>query len=473
MTELRLFNTLTGRVETFSPMNPPDVGMYVCGLTVYNRGHIGNYRSLVVSDLLRRTLRYKGYRVKEVINITDVDDRIIQQAQAAGKTLTDFTAEYIRAFEEDMTRLGMERPEVMPRATEHIPEMVDLVSRLTARGHTYTAEGSVYFRIASFPGYGKLSRLDVGGIQAGARVDTDKYDKENARDFVLWKAKEDEPEWAHWDAPFGRGRPGWHIECSAMSMKYLGETFDLHCGGEDLIFPHHENEIAQSEAGTGKPFVRHWVHVKHLMVDNETMSKSKGNFFLIPDLLERGHSPDAIRYLLASAHYRKPLNFKFESLAGAQAALERIRTAAKNLQDLDEAGEPKGPPHASTAASSEQRRREFDEALSDDLNTPEALAAVHGLVNDAFHQVAIGVLTAEGARLLLSVLRDMDSIFGVFLPKPVEDRLSPEEQALFDERQEARRARDFARADAARARLEAMGIVLEDTPKGTVWRRKR
>jgi cysteinyl-tRNA synthetase len=473
MTELRLFNTLTGRVEPFVPLHPPDVGMYVCGLTVYNRGHIGNYRSLVASDLLRRTLRYKGYRVKEVINITDVDDRIIQQAQAAGKTLTDFTADYIRAFDEDMARLGMERPEVMPKATDHIPEMVDLVSRLTARGHTYAAEGGVYFRIASFPAYGKLSRLDAAGIQAGARVDTDKYDKENARDFVLWKAKEDEPGWAHWDAPFGRGRPGWHIECSAMSMKYLGQTFDLHCGGEDLIFPHHENEIAQSEAGTGQPFVRHWVHVKHLMVDNETMSKSKGNFFLIPELLEEGHSGDAIRYLLASAHYRKPLNFKFESLAGAQAALDRIRAAVKTLQDVERAAEPKGAPHASTAACAEARRREFDEALSDDLNTPEALAAVHGLVNDAFHQVTTGVLTAEGARLLLSVLREMDSVFGVFFPKGAEDRLSPDEQAIFDERQEARRARDFARADTARARLEGLGIVLEDTPKGTVWRRKR
>ena len=239
MSELRLFNTLTGRVEPLSPRNPPEVGMYVCGLTVYNRGHIGNYRSLVASDLLRRTLRYKGYRVKEVINITDVDDRIIQQAQAAGKTLTEFTAEYIRAFEEDMTRLGMERPEFMPRATDHIPEMVDLIARLTARGHTYTADGSVYFRIASFPAYGKLSRLDVAGIQAGARVDTDKYDKENARDFVLWKAKEDEPEWAHWDAPFGRGRPGWHIECSAMSHEVPGRDVrpPLRRGGPDLPAP--------------------------------------------------------------------------------------------------------------------------------------------------------------------------------------------------------------------------------------------
>jgi cysteinyl-tRNA synthetase len=472
MSELRLFNTLTGRVETFAPQNPPDVGMYVCGLTVYNRGHIGNYRSLVASDLLRRTLRYKGYRVKEVINITDVDDRIIQQAQAAGKTLSDFTGEYIRAFEEDMGRLAMERPEVMPRATDHIPEMVDLVSRLTARGHTYTADGSVYFRIASFPGYGKLSRLDVGGIQAGARVDSDKYDKENARDFVLWKAKEDEPEWAHWDAPFGRGRPGWHIECSAMSMKYLGETFDIHCGGEDLIFPHHENEIAQSEAATGKTFVRHWVHVKHLMIDNETMSKSKGNFFLIPEIVERGHSPDSIRYLLASSHYRKPLNFTFEALQSAAGGLERIRRALESLESHEKEG-PDGPVHPTTAAAAETRKKEFGDALSDDLNTPEALAAVHGLANDAFQQVALGILTREGAKLMRSALGEMDSVFGVFFPKSVEDRLSPEEQAIFDERQEARRTRDFTRADAARARLEAAGIVLEDTPKGTVWRRKR
>ena len=333
--------------------------MYVCGLTVYNRGHIGNYRSLVASDLLRRTLRYKGYRVKEVINVTDVDDRIIQQAQAAGKTLTDFTAEHIRAFEEDMARLGIERPEVMPRATDHIPEMVDLVSRLTARGHTYTAEGSVYFRIASFPSYGRLSRLDAGAIQAGARVDTDKYDKENARDFVLWKAKEDEPAWAHWDAPFGRGRPGWHIECSAMSMKYLGETFDLHCGGEDLIFPHHENEIAQSEAGTGKPFVRHWVHVKHLMVDNETMSKSKGNFFLIPELLESGHSAESIRYLLASSHYRKPLNFTLRGAprGGGRARADPARAGKPGKAGEGRAGGPAAPEHDRRRGSAEARVR--------------------------------------------------------------------------------------------------------------------
>jgi len=467
MKPLRMFNTLTGRVEELQPLNPPEVGMYVCGLTVYNRGHIGNYRSLVSTDLLRRTLRYKGFRVKEVMNITDVDDRIIQQAVAAGKTLTDFTEVYVRAFEEDMGRLGMVQPEVLPRATAHIPEMIDLIERLTARGHTYTAEGSVYFRISSFPSYGKLSRLDVAGIQAGARVDTDKYDKENARDFVLWKAKEDEPEWAHWDAPFGRGRPGWHIECSAMSMKYLGETFDIHCGGEDLIFPHHENEIAQSEGGTGKQFVRHWMHVKHLMVENETMSKSKGNFYLIPDLLERGHSPEAIRYLLVSSHYRKPLNFTFEGLHQAAASLQRVRGLVPRLAEVTREGAA-GPATEACASA----REVFDASLSDDLNSPEALAAVFGLVTRANTLLAEGQLTAAGAQAVHAELQSMDSVFGVLLPPTREDRLSAEEQALFDARQEARRARDFAAADAARKQLEAMGIVLEDTPQGVRWRRK-
>src|SRR5439155_1999322 len=333
-----LHNTLTGRTEPFAPALPPQVRMYVCGLTVYGRGHIGNYRSLVATDLLRRTLRYKGWRVKEVMNITDVDDRIIQLGKASGKDLRGFTAEHIRSFDEDSATLRMERPEVVPRATDHIPDMIGLVERLITRGHTYTAEGSVYFKIATFPEYGRLSRLDVSGIKAAARVDTDKYEKEDARASVLWKAKEDEPEWAHWDAPFGRGRPGWHLECSAMSMKYLGETFDLHCGGVDLIFPHHENEIAQSTCATGKPFVRHWMHVTHLLVDNETMSKSKGNFYTIPDLLERGHRPDAIRYLLSAAHYRKPLNFTWDGLHQAATSIDKVQGFARRLDEVDRDG---------------------------------------------------------------------------------------------------------------------------------------
>ena len=464
---LNLYNTLTGKVEPFAPEHPPEVRMYVCGLTVYGRGHIGNYRSMVASDLLRRTLEYKGWRVREVMNITDVDDRIITLAAQAGSDLQSFTAAHIRSFEEDLATMRMERPEVVPRATEHIPEMVDLITRLQERGHTYAADGSVYFRIASFPEYGRLSRLDVAGMKAGARVDTDKYDKENARDFVLWKAKDDEPAWAQWDAPFGRGRPGWHIECSAMGMKYLGETFDLHCGGVDLNFPHHENEIAQSECGTGKPFVRHWVHVEHLMVDGETMSKSKGNFYTLPDVLARGHRPESIRYLLLQAHYRSQLNFTWEGLQHAAAALERIHGFARRLSEVESAG----PATDAVRETVRKAAAEFDEALGDDLNTPEALAAVHLLVNEGNALLVEGSVTAEGASVLRKALEDMDSVFAVLLPR--EDRLAPEEQALFDARQAARLGRDFAAADQARKGLEALGIVLEDTPKGTRWRRKR
>ena len=465
---LNLHNTLTGRVEPFVPAQPPEVRMYVCGLTVYGRGHIGNYRSLVATDLLRRALKYKGWQVKEVMNITDVDDRIITLAAQAGSDLRAFTAAHIESFEEDLSSMRMERPEVVPRATEHIPEMIDLIGRLQQRGHTYTADGSVYFRIASFPEYGKLSRLDVSGMKAGARVDTDKYDKENARDFVLWKAKEDEPAWAQWDAPFGRGRPGWHIECSAMGMKYLGETFDIHCGGVDLIFPHHENEIAQSEAGTGKPFVRHWVHVEHLMVDSATMSKSVGNFYTLPDVLARGHSPESIRYLLLAAHYRSQLNFTWEALQHAAAALERIHGFARRLSEVDAAG----PPTDAVRATAQKAAAEFDAALGDDLNTPEALAAVHLLVSEGNALLAApGAVTTEGASVLRKTLEDMDSVFAVLLP--VEDRMSAEEQSLFDARQAARLGRDFAGADAARKKLEVLGIVLEDTPRGTRWRRKR
>ena len=463
---LRLHNTLTGRIEDFAPETPPEVRMYVCGLTVYSRGHIGNFRTLVIADLLRRTLRYKGYRVREVMNITDVDDRIIRMAAETGQDLAAFSAEHVRSFEEDRAALGMERPEEVPRATEHIPEMIDVIQRLIDRGHTYTANGSVYFRIASFPEYGRLSRLDVSGIKAGARVDTDKYDKENARDFVLWKAKEDEPEWAQWDAPFGRGRPGWHIECSAMSMKYLGETFDLHCGGVDLIFPHHENEIAQSTCATGKPFVRHWFHTAHLLIENETMSKSKGNVFTVPEIVERGHRPEAVRYLLLSAQYRKQLNFTWEGLHQAAAALERVHGFVRRLGEVE--GE--GPIPAQVEEAASGARKAFDRALDDDLNTPEALAVVHGLVGAGNSLLSEGRLSRAGAARLRSELETMDGVFGVLLPG--EDRLTAEEQALLDARQEARRRRDFGAADEARARLDALGVVLEDTPKGTRWRRK-
>jgi cysteinyl-tRNA synthetase len=462
------YNTLSGQVEPLEPISPPQIRMYACGLTVYDRGHVGNYRTFVAADVLRRALRHLGHRVEGVLNITDVDDRIIQKALAVKKDLHAFTEPWIRAFEEDMATLGIERPEHMPRATDHIAEMIDLIERLRARGRTYDADGSVYFRIASFPDYGRLSGLDVKGIKDGARVDTDKYDKENARDFVLWKSKSDEPEWAQWEAPFGRGRPGWHIECSAMSMKYLGETFDLHVGGEDLVFPHHENEIAQSTGATGKPFVRHWMHVKHLLIEEETMSKSKGNFFTIPDLLEKGHPPEAIRYLLAGSHYRKPLSFGFEGLQQAAAALERIRGLVQRLDEVEAEG-PEGP----AAEACTEAETAFREALADDLNTPEALAGLHGLVSRANALLADAALTRSGAAAVRTTLERMDSVLGLLLPAGGEEQLSAEEQALLDERQEARRQRDFTRADSARARLEAMGVVLEDTRGGTRWRRKR
>jgi cysteinyl-tRNA synthetase len=465
---LGLYNTLTGAVEPFAPENPPEVRMYVCGPTVYSRAHIGNFRSFLATDLLRRTLKYKGWAVREVMNITDVDDRIIQLAAEAGSDLRSFTAGHIRAFDEDMATLGMERPEVMPRATDHIPEMVELVARLMERGHTYSVGGSVYFRIASDPSYGRLARLEMEGIRAGARVDTDKYDKENARDFVLWKAKSDEPLWAQWDAPFGRGRPGWHLECSAMSMKYLGETFDLHAGGIDLVFPHHVNEIAQSTCATGKPFVRQWTHVAHLLVENETMSKSKGNQFVIPDLVARGHQPDAIRYALIAAHYRSQLNFTWDGLGQAATALERVRSFVQRLEEVDSAG----PVSAPVADAVGRGRAGFDAALDNDLNTPEALAAVHVLVGEGNALLAAGEVTREGASRLRGTIESMDAVLGVLLPG-VQAGLSAQEQALFDERQDARRTRDFKRADEARAKLDSLGVALEDSPKGTRWRRKR
>jgi cysteinyl-tRNA synthetase len=465
---LRLYNTLSGKIEEFAPGAPPAVRMYTCGPTVYNRAHIGNFRTFVAVDVLRRTLRHLGYAVTSVMNVTDVEDRIINFAAEAGTDLMGFTAPWIAAFDEDMAAMNIERPDHFPRATDHIPEMIALIERLTARGHTYTTEGSIYFRIASLPEYGRLSRLDVAGIQAGARVDNDRYEKENARDFVLWKLKSDEPKWAQWEAPFGPGRPGWHIECSAMSMKYLGESFDLHCGGVDLIFPHHENEIAQSEGGTGRTFVRHWFHVEHLLVENETMSKSRGNFHMVRDLIEAGHRPDALRYLLCQAHYRKKLNFSFEGLGHAVAALERIQGFVRRLDEVNGPGAVA--PEVETAVA--RARQAFDAALSDDLNTPEALAAVHNLVSEGNSLLVAGSVSSSGAAALRAAVESFDRVFGVLLPAGGE-RLSTEEQALFDERQDARKRREFQKADAARAKLEGLGIVLEDTPRGTRWRRGR
>src|SRR3954467_6445734 len=324
---LKFRNTLTGRVEEFRPLREGEVGFYYCGPTVWNYGHIGNFRSAVAADIVRRYLKFKGYKVTHVMNITDVEDRIIAESQKAGLTIDEYTAKYIDALWEDFDALGCERPEVVPRATRHIPEMVTLIEKLLATDHAYKSDGSIYYRIASFPEYGKLSKINFAGNIAGAseRVDTDKYEKEDARDFALWKGAESADESA-WDTSLGRGRPGWHIECSAMSMKYLGETFDIHAGGIDLVFPHHENEIAQSEGATEKQFVRYWLHAEHLKVEGESMSKSLGNYYTFRDLKEKGFNPTAIRYLLLSVPYRKQLNFTFEGLQGAEKTVESLRT---------------------------------------------------------------------------------------------------------------------------------------------------
>src|SRR5215470_1490304 len=375
---LKLYNTLTGRVEEFQPLNPTEARMYVCGPTVYDYAHIGNFRTFLFADLLRRYIKYKGYQLRHVMNITDVDDKIIERAIESGKPLREFTDQYIRFFFEDFDALGAERPEEILRATDHIPEMVELIKRLGAAGHTYQSEGSIYFRIASFEKYGRLSKMNFEGVVAGAseRVDADEYDKENVRDFVLWKAaKPGEP---FWDTELGKGRPGWHIECSAMSMKSLGETFDIHAGGVDLIFPHHENEIAQSEGATGKPFARHWVHSEFLMVEGQKMSKKLGNFFTYRDLIAKGHTPRAIRYLLLSAPHHKQLNFTLEGLRGAETTVERLNDFKKRLTEL----KPEAGSSPDAAELIEGSRRRFEAALDDDLNTAGALAAIHDFARE-------------------------------------------------------------------------------------------
>src|SRR5687768_6720190 len=361
---LRFFNTLTRQVETFEPLESGKVRMYICGPTVWNFAHIGNFRTFVFGDILRRYLKYKGYAITHVFNLTDVDDRIINEAARKGITIDEFTAPYIQYFWEDFDALGMERPEVTPRATHHIPEMIEIIQKLIDNGKAYESEGSIYYRITSFPEYGKLSKISFSGNIAGGseRVDTDKYDKEDARDFALWKlvGENEEP---GWDAPFGRGRPGWHIECSAMSMKYLGETFDIHAGGQDLQFPHHENEIAQSEGATEKLFAKYWLHGEHLKVEGETMSKSKGNFYTFRDLVEKGYTPIAIRYLLLSVPYHNQLNFTFHTLDGAESTIARLQ----NFKRLVEEAKTENGSNVETKSLIEKSLQDFEAALDDNL----------------------------------------------------------------------------------------------------------
>ena len=463
---LRFYNTLTRRIEEFQPLEGDTVRMYTCGPTVWNYVHIGNLRTFTFIDVLRRWLRYRGYRLNHVMNITDVDDRIIKESAAAGKSLEEYTAIYTQAFLEDAATLRLERPERLVRATEHIRQMARDIRKLGEKGFTYSSGGSIYFRIASFPEYGKLSHVDFSRVHSESRIDSDRYDKDSARDFALWKApKPGEP---FWETEIGPGRPGWHIECSTMAMEYLGPTLDIHAGGIDLVFPHHENEIAQSEALTGKPFARFWLHAEHLIVDGQTMSKSLGNFYTLRDVLAKGFAPEALRYLLASVPYRKQLNFTFDSLRAASTAVERLRNFKLRLETENlPAGE-------STALGERTQRAltEFEAAMDDDLNTAEALAAVFEYLREANTAMDRGEFQAGNVPAALDLLNRFDSVFDVLRPSQPPPISEEEIEALIAERNAARKARDFARADRIRAELLERGIVLEDTREGTRWKRR-
>jgi cysteinyl-tRNA synthetase len=479
MGEILLENTLTNRKEVFTPLHPGEVRMYTCGPTVYDYAHIGNYRTFVFQDILRRFLESRGFRMLHVMNLTDVDDRIIQNAAEQGISILDYTAKYIEAFKEDMHALSCETPEHLVRATDHIGDMVKLIQRLETKGLTYRSDGSIYYRIAGFPAYGKLSKVDLSGIQAGARVEVDRYEKADARDFALWKAPK--PGEYFWETEIGPGRPGWHIECSAMSMRYLGEMLDIHTGGVDLEFPHHENEIAQSEAATGHPFVRYWLHAEHLIIDGEKMSKSLGNFYTLRDLFKKGHKPSTVRYLLASVPYRRQLNFTADSIRQAASSVERLRNFAARLKE----GKFPAGANSAMAVRAEKATADFEAGLADDLNTAVALAAIFDLVRDVNTTIDRGEFRREDALHILAAMKKFDRIFAILEDNDDaklralgfgsgNEEIPPGQiEALVAERQEARKQRNFKSADEIRQQLEQRGILLEDTRDGGVrWKKK-
>jgi cysteinyl-tRNA synthetase len=478
MTEIHLHNTLSGQTEPFVPQRPGEVGMYTCGPTVYDYAHIGNYRTFVFQDILRRFLKLRGFKLNHVMNLNDVDDRIITRAAEAGVGIRDYTQKFVQAFFDDCKTLSIEAPEHWIRATDHIDDMVALIQKLQQKTYTYPGEGSIYYRIAKFPDYGKLSKIDVSGIQAGARVDNDRYEKESARDFALWKAPK--PGEHFWETPIGPGRPGWHIECSAMAMKYLGDTLDIHTGGIDLAFPHHENEIAQSEAATGKPFARYWLHAEHLLVEGEKMSKSLGNFFTLRDLFAKGYKPSALRFALASVPYRRQLNFTFEGLQQAASAIDRLRNFADRLKTgkFAEGSMPGMSERIAKAAA------DFDAGLADDLNTAIALAAVYDFVREANIAMDKGEFRQGDVAAAQEFLATFDKVFAVVADNDAQKLQElgyadasaipdADVEKLVAERQDARKRRDFATSDRVRKELADRGIILEDSKDGTVrWKRK-
>jgi cysteinyl-tRNA synthetase len=477
---LRFYNTLTRREEEFVPVHEGRVGMYVCGPTVYAPPHIGNMRTFFFADVLHRYLEYRGYEVRFVMNLTDVDDKTIRGAQAKGVSLNEYTEPFIDDLFRNFEQLGIQRADVHPRATHYVDGMIDVIRRLEERGLAYVAEGSVYYDISEFPDYGKLSKVDVSAGRRGERVAADEYDKDDVRDFVLWKAvkPEDEQVGAAWDTPWGRGRPGWHIECSAMSMQELGETFDIHAGGVDLIFPHHEDEIAQSEGATGKPFARYWLHGEFLLLDGGKMAKSTGNIFNLQDLVDRGVAPSSIRYLFLTAHYRSKLNFTFEGLTAAAEAVRRIRDARDRLRDHPAARDPDPMDTPTLHPAADEALSAFAAAMDHDLNSSVALAALHELVNRVnarLHELGTTPISEAERDAALRAFDRIDGVFGfialVDRENVVDDDLAGWVEERLAARQAARQSRDFAQADAIRDEIAARGVVIEDTPQGARWKR--
>jgi len=478
---LRLYNTLTRSLDEFEPLEEGRARVYACGPTIYDYAHIGNYRSFIVYDLVHRYLEWKGYDVRFVMNLTDVDDKTIDAALAEGVTISDYTEPFGEAILEDARTLGILEADAYPRATGHITEMIDFVRRLEERGLAYrTDDGSVYFDISAFPDYGKLSRVDPDELRPGARVDSDDYEKEDVRDFALWKAakEQDEATGAAWDSPWGRGRPGWHLECSVMSVTELGDTLDIHLGGEDLVFPHHEDEIAQAEGATGKPFVRYWLHIKHLLLEGRKMSKSLGNTVTVGELIEQGHDPAAIRHQLLSAQYRKELNFTREGLTASARAVQRVVDFEDRLRGLEVVEGGNGGPGDTTRLPdlAEKLLEEFEATMDDDLNSAGAMGVVFTFVNEVNHELdTVGepVPASERDRTL-DALERVDRVLGLLELARGARELHSDEAARIDslvaEREEARARRDFARADEIRDELAARGIVLEDSPEGTRWK---
>lgn len=466
---IHLFNTLTRSKERFVPIEKGHVRMYTCGPTVYDYSHIGNMRAFLFEDLLKRWLEYRGFKVTHVMNLTDVDDRTIKAARSQGIPIKQHTERFIQAFFEDIAILNIEKADVFPKATDHIPGMVALVKKLLDKGYAYRSEdGSIYFNISKFKDYGKLAKIQVGELKAGARVKVDEYEKEQASDFVLWKSWDPDDGDVFWETEIGKGRPGWHIECSTMSMKYLGETFDIHCGGVDNLFPHHENEIAQSEAATGKKFVNYWLHNEHLLVEGKKMAKRLGNYFTVRDLTAKGYDPVAIRYLMMSTHYRQQLNFTFEGLDAAKKTLDRLTNFMHRL--LEANGTAGGD---DIQQLMEKVQKGFEEAMDDDLNISITLAHVFDFVRDVNNLLDSNLVSREQAREIHNLILRFDKALSVIGEVYKEEKLPKDAEELISRREEARKAKDWKTADQIREQLKTMGIVIEDTAQGVRWRTEK